>query len=168
MTIGEYMNSHQYRTTLQYLGGRHAGPELHAPLTFHADNHDDLFDIIQRVRQADMFDADTSAALERIAGECKVASVCLGRTAALFVTCVARHTALLPPCPASQGRPILPYTHPQSALAMGMKLFSEVMLKHRQDPLLAPILWAYRDYIGAFKQRVAQGAHEGGQDKAKD
>ncbi|WP_151633372.1 PilZ domain-containing protein [Noviherbaspirillum aerium] len=36
--------------------------------------------------------------------------------AALFVAGVARHTALLPPCPASQGKPILPYTHLQSAL----------------------------------------------------
>ncbi|MEC4723142.1 DUF3861 domain-containing protein [Noviherbaspirillum sp. CPCC 100848] len=98
------MSTHQYRITLEYLGGKHAGPELHAPLSFHADNHDDLFDIIQRVQQADMFDADTSA-----------------------------------------------------ALALGMKLFSEVMLKHRQDPLFAPILGAYRDYITAFKQRVSQG-----------
>ena len=99
------MNAHQYRIMLEYLGGKHAGSELHAPLTFHADNHDDLFDIIQRVQQADMFDPDTSA-----------------------------------------------------ALALGMKPFSEVMLKHRQDPLFAPILTAYRDCIGAFNQRVAQGA----------
>jgi hypothetical protein len=32
------------------------------------------------------------------------------------------------------------------------------MLKHRQDPMFAPILTAYRDCIGAFNQRVAQGA----------
>lgn len=101
---GKPMNTHHYRITLEYLGGKHAGPELHAPLSFHADNHDDLFEIIQRVQQADMFDADTSA-----------------------------------------------------ALALGMKLFSEVMLKHRHDPLFAPILSAYRDYIDAFKQRVSQG-----------
>lgn len=105
---GQAMSTHQYRITLEYLGGGQSGPELHAPLSFRADNHDDLFDIIQRVQQADMFDADTSA-----------------------------------------------------SLALGMKLFGEVMLKHRQDPLFAPILAAYRDYIAAFKQRVSQGPGTG-------
>ncbi|WP_151637936.1 hypothetical protein [Noviherbaspirillum aerium] len=38
--------------------------------------------------------------LKRIADECAVASACFGRMAALFVAGVARHTALLPPCPA--------------------------------------------------------------------
>jgi hypothetical protein len=95
------MSAHQYRITLEYLGGRHAGPELHAPLRFEVGNHDDLFAIIDKVRHADMLDAETSA-----------------------------------------------------ALALGMKLFSEVMLQHKQDPMFAPMLAAYLDYITVFKQRL--------------
>jgi hypothetical protein len=95
------MSAHQYRVTLEYLGGKHAGPEKHEPLSFDTYNHDDLFEIIHNVQVAEMFDADTSA-----------------------------------------------------ALALGMKLFSEVMLKHRDDPMFEPLLGAYRDYITLFKQRV--------------
>lgn len=95
------MSVHRYRITMEYLGGKHAGPELHAPLSFEVGNHDDLFSIIAKTRQAQAFDADTSA-----------------------------------------------------ALALGMKLFSEVMLQHKKDPMFAPMLAAYLDYIKVFKQRV--------------
>lgn len=46
-----------------------------------------------------------------------------------------------------------------------MKLFSEVMLAHRDDPLFAPIAAAYREYISAFKaqMRVANEAGNTGQ-----
>ena len=43
------MAAHQHRITLEYLGGKHAGPDLHQPLVFTADNHDDLFEIIVMV-----------------------------------------------------------------------------------------------------------------------
>lgn len=46
------MSAHQYRITMEYLGGKHAGPEVHEPLSFEASNHDDLFDIIKSVRSA--------------------------------------------------------------------------------------------------------------------
>lgn len=101
------MSAHQYRITLEYLGGKHAGPELHAPLHFEVGNHDDLFDIIQSVRDAQLYDPDTAA-----------------------------------------------------ALALGMKLFSEVMLKHRTDPMFAPMQAAYREYIGVFKQRVKEATQQ--------
>lgn len=101
------MSAHQYRITLEYLGGKHAGPELHPPLQFEVGNHDDLFDIIHAVQAADLYDRDTAA-----------------------------------------------------ALALGMKLFSEVMLKHRKDPMFAPVETAYREYIGVFKQRVKEAKRQ--------
>lgn len=41
-----------------------------------------------------------------------------------------------------------------AALALGMKLFSEVMLQHRKDPMFEPIAEAYRAFIGQFKERM--------------
>jgi hypothetical protein len=101
------MSAHRYRVTLEYLGGKHAGEELHAPLQFEAGNHDDLFEIIERAQAASLTDEDESA-----------------------------------------------------ALALGLKLFGEVLLKHRKDPLFADLQPAFRAFIGAYKQRV-RDAHEG-------
>ena len=101
------MSAHQYRITVEYLGGKHAGPELHPPLVFEAGNHDDLFRIVEAVEAARLFDRDTSA-----------------------------------------------------ALVVGMKLFSEVMLKHKNDPLFVSMLAAYRDYIGPFKARLKEAARQ--------
>lgn len=101
------MSAHNYRITLEYLGGKHAGEELHAPLRFETGNHDDLFPIIERARAAGLTDQDESA-----------------------------------------------------ALALGLKLFGEVLLKHRKDPLFAALQPAFREFIGAYKQRVSE-AHEG-------
>lgn len=101
------MSAHNYRVTLEYLGGKHAGSELHAPLQFAVGNHDDLFNIIERVQASQLADPDTAA-----------------------------------------------------ALALGMKLFGEVMLAHRKDPLFEQLQPAFREFIGAFKERIA-AAHEG-------
>jgi hypothetical protein len=101
------MSAHNYRVTIEYLGGKHAGAELHAPLRFEAGNHDDLFEIIARAKAANITDEDESA-----------------------------------------------------ALALGLKLFGEVLLKHRKDPLFADLQPAFREFIAAFKQRV-RDAHEG-------
>lgn len=95
------MSAHQYRVTLEYLGGKHAGPETHVPLQFEAGNHDDLFDIVQRVQTSGIANADEAA-----------------------------------------------------ALALGMKLFGEVMLKHRKDPLFAALQPSFVEFINAFKQRI--------------
>ncbi|MEC4723068.1 hypothetical protein RY831_28305, partial [Noviherbaspirillum sp. CPCC 100848] len=46
--------------------------------------------------------------------------------AALFVACVARHTALLSPCLAAQDKPILPYTHSQAALNLCRSLSGHI------------------------------------------
>lgn len=101
------MSAHNYRITLEYLGGKHAGEKLHAPLSFETGNHDDLFPIIERARVAGLTDLDESA-----------------------------------------------------ALALGLKLFGEVLLKHRKDPLFAALQPAFHEFIGAYKQRVSE-AHEG-------
>ncbi|WP_353155891.1 DUF3861 domain-containing protein [Herminiimonas fonticola] len=98
------MSAHNYRVTLEYLGGKHAASDLHKPVQFEAGNHDDLFNIIQRVQTAQLTDADTAA-----------------------------------------------------ALTLGMKLFGEVMLKHRKDPLFEKLQPAYREFIGAFKERITAG-----------
>ena len=98
------MSAHEYRITVEYLGGKHAGPERHPPLVFETGNHDDIFNIVEAAQAARLFDPDTSA-----------------------------------------------------ALILGMKLFSEVMLKHKNDPLFVPMLAAYRDYIAPFKQRLRDG-----------
>lgn len=98
------MSAHNYRVTLEYLGGKHAQSDLHTPVQFEVGNHDDLFQIIQRVQSAQLTDADTAA-----------------------------------------------------ALALGMKLFGEVMLKHRKDPLFEKLQPAYREFIGAFKERITVG-----------
>lgn len=39
------------------------------------------------------------------------------------------------------------------ALAIGLKLFTEVMLGHREDPLFAELQPAMRAFIGRFKER---------------
>lgn len=102
------MSAHQYRITLEYLGGKQAGPELRQPVVFEAGNHDDIFTILESVQAARMFDRDTSA-----------------------------------------------------ALVLGMKLFSEVMLKHKKDPLFTLMLAAYLDYIGPFKALLKKAKAKG-------
>jgi hypothetical protein len=101
------MSAHQYRITVEYLGGKHAGPELHRPVVFEVGNHDDIINIIEAAQAAELFDRDTSA-----------------------------------------------------SLALGMKLFTEVMLKHKKDPLFAPMLSAYRDFIGPLKQRMQEAKEQ--------
>jgi hypothetical protein len=81
---------------VEYLGSKHAGPELHPPVVFDTGNHDDIFNLIESVQAAQLFVRDTTA-----------------------------------------------------ALVLGMKLFSEIMLKHKKDPLFAPMLAAYLDGCGA-------------------
>ena len=40
-----------------------------------------------------------------------------------------------------------------AALAVGLKLFSEVMLKHRDDPLFAALRPHMREFVGKLKAR---------------
>lgn len=45
-----------------------------------------------------------------------------------------------------------------ASLGLGLKLFSEVMLKHRDDPLFAALRPAVRSFIGALKARLRGGS----------
>ncbi|HWT71597.1 MAG TPA: DUF3861 domain-containing protein [Oxalicibacterium sp.] len=47
-----------------------------------------------------------------------------------------------------------------AALTLGLKLFGEVLLKHRKDPLFADLQPVFREFISTFKQRI-RDAHEG-------
>ena len=40
-----------------------------------------------------------------------------------------------------------------AALAVGLKLFTEVMLKHREDPLFAALRGPMREFVGRLKAR---------------
>lgn len=44
------MKQHKYRITLEHLATAKGDPGTHAPLVFEARNHDDLFEIIERMR----------------------------------------------------------------------------------------------------------------------
>jgi len=44
------MKQHRYRITLEHLSTAKGEPGTHEPLTFEARNHDDLFEIISRMR----------------------------------------------------------------------------------------------------------------------
>lgn len=57
-------------------------------------------------------------------------------------------------------------TDTSAALALGMKLFSEVMLQHKKDPMFAPMLAAYLDYIKVFKQRLNEAKPQSADVKA--
>lgn len=97
------MSAHTYRITLEYAGGKADGDHPPLPLHFTAADHDNLFDIVARVRGSGLFGADEAA-----------------------------------------------------ALALGMKLFSGVMLAHRDDPLFQPLAAAYREFIVQFKARMKE------------
>ncbi|NYF79648.1 DUF3861 domain-containing protein [Granulicella arctica] len=43
-----------------------------------------------------------------------------------------------------------------ASLAVGLKLFSEVALTHREDPIFAKIRPALSEFIGELKQRLAE------------
>ena len=45
------MKQHRYRITLEHVATAKGEPGTHAPLTFEARNHDDLFEIIDRMRK---------------------------------------------------------------------------------------------------------------------
>jgi len=103
------MKEHRYRITLEHLATASEGQSLHAPLSFEAGNHDDIFSIVARLRGNGQFDSDTSA-----------------------------------------------------QLALGLKLFSEVMLKNRKHPLFEDIQPALRDFIMKLKsQGKAAAAAQG-------
>lgn len=57
------MKQHRYRITVEHLCDADGGPSGHPiPLQFETGNHDDIFAIVERLRQRGDFDANTAAA----------------------------------------------------------------------------------------------------------
>lgn len=56
------MKQHQYRVTLDYLSGSNGEPAEQAPLIFEVGNHDNIFDIVTRMRQRGDFSQDSATA----------------------------------------------------------------------------------------------------------
>ena len=57
------MRQHSYRITLEHLSTAKGEAPTHEPIQFETGNHDDLFNIIEKIRAKALFDADTSASL---------------------------------------------------------------------------------------------------------
>lgn len=95
------MKQHRYRITLEHLADAEGQPSIHdTPLQFEVRNHDDLFAVVERVRQRGDFD-DAAA----------------------------------------------------TAFAIGLKLFSEVMLENRDNPLFKEFAPAFGDFMKKLKTR---------------
>lgn len=97
--------AYTYHLRLEQVAGISPDSPRHEPLELEFDNHDDIFTIIERLRQRDLF-AEPGQATE---------------------------------------------------FAIGLKMFSEVMLKNRQHPLFEELTPAFR----AFMQRLKSGADAG-------
>lgn len=93
--------AHLYRLTLEHQGTPKADQSLHEPLTLEFDNHDDIFAIIERLRQKDPFNSSNQA----------------------------------------------------TEFAIGLKLFSEVMLKNRNHPFFEEFAPAF----GALMKKIKSG-----------
>src|SRR5690606_16493129 len=58
------MRQHRYRITLEHLATAKGEPGTHEPLVFEARNHDDLFEIIARIRSKGLLaEPDQAASL---------------------------------------------------------------------------------------------------------
>lgn len=99
------MKQHRYRLTLEHIAAIKAETPLHEPLQFEAVNHDDLFAIIERLREARLFPGDES-----------------------------------------------------TAFAVGLKLFTETMLMHRDHPLFSELQGPIGDFMKKLKAGVKAAA----------
>ena len=99
------MSQYRYRITIERVAGADGMVRGNAAdtLSFEADNHDDVFDIVERQRRKGVWDNDTAA-----------------------------------------------------QLAVGLKLFGEVALHHRKDPLFEPLMPHLREFIGRLKALPAK------------
>jgi hypothetical protein len=93
------MKGHLYRLTLEHLEDAKGNPVTKAPLQFEVKNHDDLFDIVERVKAKGLFDANAA-----------------------------------------------------TACAIGLKLFREVMLQHRDSEAFKALDPHFGEFMKAFKK----------------
>ena len=92
------MKQHSYRITVEHLRDAKGEPSRYeAPLQFDVGNHDDIFEIVERVRRREDFNENTN-----------------------------------------------------TALAVGLKLFSEVMLENRGNPLFEDLM----PHFSAFMKKL--------------
>ena len=52
------MKGHRYRLTLEYLADAKGRPEIRPPLEVEFTNHDDLYDIVERIKAKGLFESD--------------------------------------------------------------------------------------------------------------
>ena len=58
------MKQHQYQVTLKHLADAKGQPSIYSEdLVFQANNHDDIFAIVQHMQKAKLFDDETTMAL---------------------------------------------------------------------------------------------------------
>ena len=90
---------HRYRVTVEYLKDIKGEAVDKEPLTFETTNHDEIFQIVERIRNKGLFD-ETEAA----------------------------------------------------AFAVGLKLFSEVMLNNKDNTLFTPLRPAFGEFMQGLKK----------------
>lgn len=56
------MKQHRYRVTLEHLADAQGASSTHAPLQFEVGNHDDIFAIVERLRNRGDFSQESAAA----------------------------------------------------------------------------------------------------------
>jgi Domain of Unknown Function with PDB structure (DUF3861) len=95
------MKQHRYKVTLEHLADAQGAPSTHKPLQFEVGNHDDIIDIVERLRNRDDFTEDSAA-----------------------------------------------------AFGVGIKLFSEVMLENRENPLFS----SFRPHFAQFMKDLKRGS----------
>ncbi|HEY8606192.1 MAG TPA: DUF3861 domain-containing protein [Noviherbaspirillum sp.] len=94
------MKQHRYQVTLHHLADPDGNPADRPPLQFEVGNHDDIFAIVERMRQRTDFTPEAA-----------------------------------------------------TALGVGLKLFSEVMLENRDHPLFA----SFRPHFAEFMKELKKG-----------
>lgn len=96
------MKQHQYHVTVQHLKDAKGEVSTYTErLEFYTGNHDDIFEIVEKLKKAEFFDDQTT-----------------------------------------------------KSFAVGLKLFSEVMLEHRDHPLFQEFLPQFGQFMKNLKQQV--------------
>ena len=96
------MKQHQYHVSVQHLKDAKGQASTYTErLEFYTGNHDDIFEIVERLKKAELFDDQTT-----------------------------------------------------KSFAVGLKLFSEVMLEHREHPLFEDFVPQFGQFMKTLKQQV--------------
>lgn len=100
------MKQHQYHVTVQHLKDNKGQASTYTErLEFYTGNHDDIFEIVERLKKAEFFDDQIT-----------------------------------------------------KSFAVGLKLFSEVMLEHREHPLFEDFWPHFGQFMKNLKQQVKNSA----------